>query len=178
MKDESIRRKAYRVWENIKKRCYNPKDRSYPSYGGAGVVMSDDCRDNSASFVKWYVEHYYECEGGVNIDKDVLGGGIYSAETCIMIPAKINMSLPKKPRVGDTHTGVQMSGKKYEVKVRNVLNGSKNEYVGTFKTMDDALEAYVECKKSIFKLLVESYKDEMPSEVYTILIKYTEEIKA
>jgi hypothetical protein len=33
--------KEYRVWLNMKTRCYNPKDISYKNYGGRGIRVCD-----------------------------------------------------------------------------------------------------------------------------------------
>lgn len=33
--------KTYKAWLKIRERCYNPNDKSYSNYGGAGIKMSD-----------------------------------------------------------------------------------------------------------------------------------------
>lgn len=40
----------YRAWQNAKARCYNPNHRSYPDYGGRGIKMCDQWRNNFAAF--------------------------------------------------------------------------------------------------------------------------------
>lgn len=42
--------KVYTAWQNIKDRCYNKNNPSYNYYGGIGVVMDDDFKDNFISF--------------------------------------------------------------------------------------------------------------------------------
>lgn len=42
--------RAYKSWNKIKERCYNPNDISYPNYGGKGVVMSEVFREDFTAF--------------------------------------------------------------------------------------------------------------------------------
>lgn len=39
--DKVLRRKLYKLWHNIKNRCYNVNHPRYKQYGGRGVVMCD-----------------------------------------------------------------------------------------------------------------------------------------
>ena len=38
----SSKSRAYAVWSGMKERCQNPKNRSYPNYGGRGIVVCHD----------------------------------------------------------------------------------------------------------------------------------------
>lgn len=40
----------YHIWLNMKSRCYNPKCKSYDYYGGRGIVMCDEWRDDFVNF--------------------------------------------------------------------------------------------------------------------------------
>jgi hypothetical protein len=40
----------YRTWAEIKKRCYNPMQKSYARYGGRGITMCDRWRDSFETF--------------------------------------------------------------------------------------------------------------------------------
>lgn len=42
----------YKVWEKIKERCYNKKNKSYKNYGGRGILMCDEWRCSFANFYK------------------------------------------------------------------------------------------------------------------------------
>lgn len=42
--------KVYKCWCSIKKRCTNPKDASYPSYGGAGIRLCDEWLNDPHAF--------------------------------------------------------------------------------------------------------------------------------
>lgn len=49
---ESDRRKIYRCWHNIKRRCLNETCSSYKSYGGQGITICDEWLDFE-SFYRW-----------------------------------------------------------------------------------------------------------------------------
>jgi len=43
--------KEYRVWLNIKFRCYNPKCKNYKYYGGRGILMDDAWKEDFLLFL-------------------------------------------------------------------------------------------------------------------------------
>lgn len=43
--------KEYRIWQNIKRRCYSKKSRQYKDYGGRGIFM---CKSWKKSFFNFY----------------------------------------------------------------------------------------------------------------------------
>lgn len=49
----------YKVWCGIKRRCYNTKEENYPRYGGCGIRMCEDWRNNFTSFRTWAEENNY-----------------------------------------------------------------------------------------------------------------------
>lgn len=42
----------YRAWQNIKKRCHNPKNKSFPYYGGRGIIMCERWRNDFTLFLQ------------------------------------------------------------------------------------------------------------------------------
>lgn len=48
--DKSQRHPLYSTWCNMKARCYNPSVDAYPYYGGRGIVVADEWRDDFARF--------------------------------------------------------------------------------------------------------------------------------
>lgn len=63
----------------IKTRCYNEKAQNYSYYGGRGIKMCQEWRDNSASFYKWAADNGYQ--EGLEIDR-IDPDGDYSPENC------------------------------------------------------------------------------------------------
>ena len=41
----------YRVWVNLKQRCYNPNNPGYPDYGGRGITVCDRWKDSYKNFI-------------------------------------------------------------------------------------------------------------------------------
>ena len=92
--------KSYSVWTSMLKRCYSDKcQKKQPTYKGCCV-----CEEwlNYSNFKKWFNDNYYEIEGEqMNLDKDILvkGNKIYSPETCVFVPKKINTLFVKSNKV-------------------------------------------------------------------------------
>lgn len=43
--------RLYRIWAEVKQRCYNPKATSYENYGGRGIKMCEAWLDSFESFL-------------------------------------------------------------------------------------------------------------------------------
>lgn len=74
------RRKSrlYRIWTNIKIRCYNPNDKGYKNYGARGIIVADIWHDFN-NFEKWSLENGYRDDLSIDrIDVD----GNYCPENC------------------------------------------------------------------------------------------------
>jgi len=73
-----------KVWQAIIDRCYNPNDTGYKIYGGRGVEVCDEWRNDMKSFCEWALKNGWK--KGLQIDKDKIGDGLlYSPETCCIL---------------------------------------------------------------------------------------------
>lgn len=83
----------YAIWCGIKDRCYCKTDKAYDRYGGRGVVMCDDWKNDFMAFFNWAVANGWE--RGLCLDKDKLSpnrsGMMYSPEYCCFISRQENM---------------------------------------------------------------------------------------
>lgn len=52
--------RLYRIWENMKQRCENPRDPKYQSYGGKGIHICDEWKNDFLSFYNWAIENGYK----------------------------------------------------------------------------------------------------------------------
>lgn len=43
--------REYAIWSAMKRRCYNPRCREYPEYGGRGITVCDEWKDDFSSFL-------------------------------------------------------------------------------------------------------------------------------
>ena len=55
----------------MKARCYYSKDRCYDLYGGRGIQVCDEWKNNFMSFYRWAISHGYSDELSIDrIDND------------------------------------------------------------------------------------------------------------
>lgn len=161
---------VYDVWIDMLKRCYYGKGRhKQPTYYGICVV----CKEwlNFQVFAQWYEDNKYEVEGRLHIDKDILCPNcmIYSPETCILIPQRINMLFMNKPNGRGLPNGIKRQGKGYLAK----YNG---EELGIYKTLEKAYKIYSEKKEKTIKRVADEYRDIIPVHVYEALYAYKVDI--
>lgn len=71
--------KLYRIWGRMKERCYNPHSDHYYLYGGRGIVVCDDWKNDFLSFRNWALSHGYV--EGLSIDR-INGNGNYEPDNC------------------------------------------------------------------------------------------------
>lgn len=51
--------RLYRIWQQIKQRCYNEKSSSYKYYGGKGIKVCDLWKDDFEAFLEWAINNGY-----------------------------------------------------------------------------------------------------------------------
>ncbi|URW85616.1 hypothetical protein M5E86_18495 [Blautia wexlerae] len=83
----------YNLKSNMKTRCYNENyHKTRPDYEECTVC--DEWLDDKKLFYEWVDHNFYEIEGEptVELDKDILvpGNKVYSPDTCIFVPKRIN----------------------------------------------------------------------------------------
>ena len=63
--------RLYRIWVDMKQRCYNSNNPSYPNYGGRGITICDEWRHDFAAFRDWAMSHGYRDDLTIDrIDND------------------------------------------------------------------------------------------------------------
>lgn len=80
--------RQYRIWLDMKQRCYNPNQPAYMYYGGKGVVMCDDWRDSFVIFNKWLENEGYN--DLLTVDRIESDEG-YNPENCRLISFRENI---------------------------------------------------------------------------------------
>ena len=71
-------------YQGMIKRCYDPNNKSYPLYGGRGVIVCDEWKNNYQNFLDWSLANGWQ--KGLEIDKDIKGNGVlYSPNTCCWV---------------------------------------------------------------------------------------------
>lgn len=172
----------YRKWYDMLKRCYDPYYlNKYPTYIDCYVCEEWHCYQN---FVKWWEENVYNCNNErMELDKDILikGNKIYSPNTCIIVPKRINYLFIKcdKSR-GKYPIGVSWDkkGNKFTVQCRilNKENNNKRIHLGYYDTSEEAFLAYKQFKENYIKQIADEYKGLIPSKLYESMYSYEVEI--
>ena len=72
------------VWKNMKQRCYNKNHKSYHNYGGRGIEICDEWKNNFSKFHKWAIDNGYNPNaprGECTIDRINVNGN-YEPSNC------------------------------------------------------------------------------------------------
>ena len=77
--------RLYNIWGCMVQRCYNSKTPCYDRYGGRGVTIYDEWRNNFQAFYDWAMTHGYK--DGLTIDRIDNDEG-YFPDNCRWITAK------------------------------------------------------------------------------------------
>lgn len=159
----------YIIWANILCRCYYEKNRHLnSSYEGCGMVEN---WHNLQWFSEWYYDNVYDAgDGGrLHVDKDILfkDNKLYSPETCIMVPQRINMLFHTKPksRDADLPNAIYRCKTGYQAQ----YNGKS---LGVFKSVDDAVDAHDSAKRIHIKQIVNEYGNKLPVKVQNALLNW------
>ena len=162
--------KCYDVWYSMLQRCYDDKlKEKYPTYKECRVCEKW-C--DFQVFSEWFHNNYYEVPGEkMNLDKDILckGNKVYSRETCIFVPNRINTLFTQSDKTrGNNPIGVRkISSRTYEVRCRNGYG--KRIYLGVYSTKEEAFRVYKQYKEKIIKEVIDSYEGIIPEPYYSRL---------
>ena len=121
---------------------------------------------------EWINKNYYEIPGEIMcLDKDILNKGnkIYSRDTCIFVPQRINSLFTKSDKTrGKDPIGMSLTpSDNYLVYCNNGCG--KNIYLGTYPTKEEAFKIYKEYKENVIKETIDSYEGKIPEPFYSKL---------
>lgn len=102
--------KLYNVWQGMKARCYNINGIAYNCYGGRGITVCDEWKDNYPAFKKWAYENGYDEDapkGACTLDRIDVDGN-YCPENCRWVDRKAQANNRRTNRLveynGETKT--------------------------------------------------------------------------
>lgn len=71
--------KLYKVWQGMKTRCYNPNFIYYCNYGGRGITICNEWKNDFSKFYEWAINNGYK--EGLTIDR-INNNGNYEPNNC------------------------------------------------------------------------------------------------
>lgn len=77
--------RIYRIWHNIKTRCFYPGDKHFHDYGGRGITMCQEWKHSFEAFNEWSMNHGYS--DYLTIDR-INNNGNYEPSNCRWISMK------------------------------------------------------------------------------------------
>lgn len=77
----------WKVWRNIKTRCYNKKNNQFKDYGGRGIYICDEWRNDFKVFYDWGIANGWG--KALTIDR-VKNDGNYEPSNCRFVTRKTN----------------------------------------------------------------------------------------
>lgn len=97
--------RLYRIWQNMKERCYNPKNTYYYNYGGRGISVCENWKDKFENFSNWAYANGYEEVLTLDRKNNNLN---YSENNCRWVSRKAQANNTRKNKLilfnGEIHT--------------------------------------------------------------------------
>ena len=170
MSENSKHTKEFNIWHHMLQRCYDPEyQEKRPTYKGCIV---EDYLLNFQNMCEWLEENYYKVPGEtICLDKDILfkGNKMYSRDTCIFVPERINTLFTKRDNDrGNSPIGVRENSSGNYQAYCNDKNG-KGVTLGTYSTKEEAFYKYKEYKEKVIKEVIDSYEGKIPEPFYSKL---------
>jgi hypothetical protein len=83
------RTRLYRIWTGMVSRCYKDTNEAYPNYGGRGIAVCVEWRDNFEAFERWATANGYAED--LEIDRRDNHGN-YDPGNCRFVTSRVNQN--------------------------------------------------------------------------------------
>lgn len=85
LKHNKTNTRLYKIWCNMKKRCFSPNCKCYYRYGGRGITVCEEWKNDFQSFYNWSINNGYA--DNLSIDR-INNNKSYSPDNCRWITMK------------------------------------------------------------------------------------------
>lgn len=142
--------RLYRVWYAMRARCYLPRTPEFPRYGGQGISVCEEWRNNFLAFRMWALGSGYSDD--LEIDRKDSSGN-YEPENCRWATrSQQNQNLRKTSKkcvsrfkgVGRHEPGARKQW------FARISPGGKPISLGSFQTEEEAARAYDAKARELF----------------------------
>lgn len=114
LQQRNYKNPLYAVYLSMKKRCYTPSSSGYKNYGGKGVKVCEEWKNDFSVFYEWAIDNGYSYEPGISrsqrlsIDR-IDSNGDYSPQNCRWLPLEENIRRASKGRTVTSETRTKRS---------------------------------------------------------------------
>ena len=140
----NIPKRLYHIWTDIKARCYNKKESSYKYYGGRGIKMCDEWKNDFISFYKWSVNNGFNenlSAKKCSIDR-IDTNGNYEPNNCRWVDVLTQANNKRNNIVieynGERYTMKQFC-KEFDIPYKTFVSYKSNKN----RTIEDAINYYL-----------------------------------
>ena len=132
--------KLYRTLRGIKARCLNSNSAGYKNYGGRGILICDEWRDDVKKFYDWAISNGYSDD--LSIDR-INNDGNYEPSNCRWTTRSVQTRNTRRIYKSNTsgYRGVSFNVQRGKFTASIRING-KGIYLGRFKTALEAATVY------------------------------------
>ena len=104
--------RQYRIWLQMKNRCFNKNTSRYKDYGGRGITVCDEWRNDFKAFYDWSMSNGYSDD--LTIDR-INNDGDYEPNNCRWVTMKVQNRNSRNCHTltynGETHTVTEWAEK-------------------------------------------------------------------
>ena len=132
--------KLYRIFATLKDRVLNPKNKQYNDYGGRGITICDEWKNDFKSFYDWSILNGYEENKGLSIDR-IDNDENYCPENCRWTTPTIqsrNQRIYKNNKSGFKGVCYHKKNNKYVASIKD----GKQIHIGYFPTAVEGAIVY------------------------------------
>jgi len=121
--------RLFGIWQQMKSRCYNPNNNSYPRYGGKNITICTEWLNSYTIFKKWSINNKYK--NNLSIDRYPDPYGNYEPDNCRWATKTQQAVHQRYRKHSSKYRGVTFAANAYQA---SICVQNKRIYLGRFTT--------------------------------------------